>query len=283
MKKILSIDIGITNLAIGLIQCKMESPYRDWSQVHIEKLELVNIITEIHQGKKVRLNTKEKNAKTENIHLIRRGLLKILNDRIDWIKNITDIRVEQQPLQQGNFNKTGKANFGSSRMKILEHCVLSFFESYYLLHPDIPKPTIESSSPANKLKCIIDVVNYGKPPMNQSEFKTVYKQRKEKSKEGLGEILHLCQVDDDIKSLYYDKNKKDDMADCVLQAIYEIQVSAVQNIKTEQKALDKLIKEGDKINNRLETIQEKKIIKRKNKEVQEKSTSISDTKRIKCV
>lgn len=246
MKKILSIDIGVTNLAIGLIQCSMESPYRDWSQVHIVKLELINIIGEIHQGKTTRLGCKEKNAKTENIHLIRHGLLKILHDRIHWMNNITDIRVEQQPLQQGNFGGTSKKNFGSSRMKILEHCVLSFFESYYLLHPELPKPIIESSSPSNKLRCIIDVTNYCVKPMSQSEFKTVYKQRKEKSKEGFGQILDVCQVDDCVKSLYYDKNKKDDMADCILQAIYEIQISALRQITKEQKALEKKAKAQDK-------------------------------------
>ena len=259
-KKILSIDIGITNLGMYLVECKFVPPYDKWSSVEISKLELVNIVKEIHHGKKVREGAKPKNAKTENIHVLCNALVRILLARQSWLENITDIRVEQQPLMRGR----GTGSVGSSRMKVIQHCILTFYETYFAIHSHLTKPSILPSSPSNKLKCIIDVTNFAIAPMDKTDKNTDYKQRKSKAVEGFEKLITVCTINDDIKELYADKKKHDDMADCILQAVYELQTHACK-LRSQE------IKKQEKETKKARTTQKRKQISDLEEDAQEQS------------
>ena len=236
-KKILSIDIGIKNLALSLIECKFVPPFDKWSAVNILEIQLVNIVEESQKGKKVRQGAKPKNAKTININVLCNALVDILIQRKSWLENITDIRVEQQPLMVGGRfgRKSGgggaKGGFsggggGSSRMKVIQHCILTFYETYFAIHSDLQKPSIQPSSPANKLKCIIDENDFAIQPLGSTAKDTEYVQRKDKAEVDFEKVMTLCTMKESIKTMYDGKKKQDDMADCVLQAIFELQTWA---------------------------------------------------------
>lgn len=231
-KKILSIDIGIKNLALSLIECKFAPPYDQWSAVNILEIELIDIVQESQKGKKVRQGAKPKNAKTININVLCNALVQILIQRKSWLDNITNIRVEQQPLKfgGGGFGGKGKGNFsgggGSSRMKVIQHCILTFYETYFAIQTDLKKPLIQPSSPANKLKCIIDENDFAIHPLGSTAKDTEYVQRKNKAEEDFEKVMTLCTMKESIKTMYDGKKKQDDMADCVLQAIFELQTWA---------------------------------------------------------
>lgn len=221
-RKILSVDIGVRNLGLSVVECRFTPPYNQWSQLTILQLELVDVVDECQRGKKVRAGSRPKNAKTLNIHVVCQALVRLLWERRAWLEGVTDIRVEQQPLLRGR--STGSV--GSSRMKVVQHCILTFFETYYWLQPQVVKPSIQPSSPANKLKCQIDVENFALAPLEQTDKNTDYKQRKARAVEGFERMIQACNLDPRHKVLYDDKKKHDDLADCVLQAVFELQTQA---------------------------------------------------------
>jgi len=113
----------------------------------------------------------------------------------------------------------------------LEHCLLTFFETYYVLNPHIFKPSIVASSPANKLKCIIDQTNFAMEPLAKTDKETDYKQRKDKATEGFTNCIEWCTIRPELKTLYSDLKKQNDLADCVLQAVFELQTYATDFLK----------------------------------------------------
>jgi hypothetical protein len=228
-QKILSIDIGVRNLGMTVVEYHGMPPFADWKDLSITQLELIDIVDECQKGKKQRNGSKPKNAKTINIHLLCNALVQILLDRTSWLEGVTSIRVEQQPLMRGR--STGSV--GSSRMKVIQHCILTFYETFYCMSPSLLKPIIQPSSPANKLKCVIDMTNFATEPLEKTDKSTDYKQRKAKAVEGFGKIIEKCTISDVHRHLYTDRKKHDDLADCILQAVYEIQVH-VCKVKNKQ-------------------------------------------------
>lgn len=226
-RKILSFDIGIRNLGVAVVEYDFSAlsgnSSHPWSGLHISQLELIDIIGEMTDGKnssiKPRANAKVKNAKTVNIHDLCSTIVKSLHARIRWTDNITDIRVEQQPIQQGKFGGGG----GSVRMKIIQHCILTFFETYYTLNPHLTKPSIQPASPSNKLKCIINVDNFSIKPLTATEKNTDYKTRKNQTEENFTKCIEWCSISKELKTTYLDSGKKNDLSDCVLQAVFELQ------------------------------------------------------------
>jgi hypothetical protein len=227
-KKIISFDIGIRNLGVTCVeysyqpQLSEEGEFYSWKNFYISQLELIDIVDELSQGKKTRAGSKPKNAKNINIHELCQGIVKILMKRSNWLDNVTDIRVEQQPIQRSRFGGGG-GSLGSVRMKIIQHCILTFYESYYAIHSHLTKPLINPSSPANKLKCVVEEHNFCLEPLSETDKNTNYQQRKEKAVENFEKLLPWCTIKPELKTLFEDIKKKNDLADCVLQALFELQ------------------------------------------------------------
>lgn len=226
MRKILSFDIGIRWLALCVVSCEEpEEPEEpdtvtcEWSRVKIEHWELIDLVESTETEMKTK--AKPKNAKTINIHQVCQTLIAHLHQRLSWLDHITDILVEQQPISTFS---GGKNASGSVRMKIIQTTILSFYHTYYTLNTSIPRPNIESSSPQNKLKVVIDPQNVWVPPLKASEKKTTYQQRKEHTVKLCRDILELCQISPEHKLYFQDKHKQNDLSDCLLQAIYDLQV-----------------------------------------------------------
>jgi len=221
-QRVLSIDIGIRNLGLCVVEYTGAAPYADWKDCRVLEWELVDLAEECARGRKVRAGAKPKNAKTLNIHQLCQALVRLLHQRAAWLDGVTDVCVEQQPLMRG-------ANaLGSARMKIIQHCILTFYDTYFLLHPACPRPDIRPASPANKLKLVLDEKQFAAPPLDQTAAHTDYKQRKAKAVQDLGTLLPWCTTTAAHRTLFADSHKRDDLADCVLQGIYELQSAVCQ-------------------------------------------------------
>ena len=140
-------DVGIKNLACSLVEFTFEKSANEmdvdgvvalqlnpWSKLKILDIELIDVVSELAKGKKksTRVNAKPKTANNLNIHQLCTGIVKILHDRMSNLANVTDILVEQQPFMMGG---------GSVRMKIIQHCILSFFESILFIKSTITQTT----------------------------------------------------------------------------------------------------------------------------------------------
>jgi hypothetical protein len=169
-KRVISMDVGIRNLSIALLEYNYGEPTdsKPWENLTVLHWELVDVIEES--------GSKAKNAKTLNIHRVCNMLIDALLKRVSLLDGVSDILIEQQPISRF----AGGRNVGSSRMKVVQHVILTFYEVYYRLHPDLVAPTIQAASSTNKLKCTIDPQNFCSEPDN-TKYKTTYKQRKEKS------------------------------------------------------------------------------------------------------
>lgn len=245
--KILSIDIGIRNLGMSVVEFNGTIPYTDWKSLSIPKLELIDMVEQCQKGKKVREGAKVKNAKTLNIHVLCNCLVQVLLERKDWFIDATEICVEQQPIR--GFGACAKS-MGSSRMKILQHGILTFFETYFELNPHLAKPKIQSSSPSNKLKLRIDETNFATAPMEKTDKDTDYKQRKAKSVEQFEKIIKWCTISEEHRSLYTDRKKRDDLADCILQAVFVLQThyseKLIKDANQAVKQAEKIAKQAEK-------------------------------------
>lgn len=253
-KKILSFDVGIRNLGVALVEYKFDKKNIEtvtttttttaaliddsktlgypWSKLKITDLQLIDIVAEVCQGKKQRANAKPKTAKSININDICHGIVNILFKRLSWLTDITDILVEQQLILRGG-GKGG--SMGSARMKVIQHCILTFYDTYYILHPELVKPLIAPASPANKLKCIIDEKNIATAPLMSTDKNTDYKQRKAKAVENFFKFIDWCDISQNLKVMFTDIKKQNDLADCVLQALHEIQLFGSVLLKKESK------------------------------------------------
>lgn len=120
-------------------------------------------------------------------------------------------------------------------MKVIQHSILTFFDTYYALQPHLARPSLQPASPSNKLKCLIDPTNFALAPQEKTDKDTDYKQRKAKAVAGFERLVQVCTIDERHKELYADKKKHDDLADCVLQAIYELQVHACRLRATQER------------------------------------------------
>jgi hypothetical protein len=221
-KKFLSFDIGIRCLAISVIEYMydLNSVIQPWSRLNILHLELVDLIEEskkyIHG---VGITT---NARTINIHDLCTIITHLLFDKRHLLQGVTDICVEQQPIH-GHHN----AHFGSSRMKIIQHCILTFFETFYMvsaLSTTLTRPQIYVSSSSNKLKLTLCPDNLAVQPLKKTTPGLTYKQRKEHTVNQFNMIMNWCNFStSQLRDMYSELTKQNDISDCVLQAIYELQ------------------------------------------------------------
>lgn len=146
---------------------------------------------------------------------------------------ITDILVEQQPISLGKFAKGD----GSVRMKIIEHTILTFFMTYTQLK-GYTHIRINSVSPANKLKCVVDPTNFLAPLLKSSKSSSAstYKERKQKTVDLFHVLLPLIQTTDVIREQWASSKKRNDMSDCVFQAYHDLHLALSQQLKQTARA-----------------------------------------------
>ena len=187
MVKILSFDVGIINLAYCIFDsntCKI----LNWD---IIDLKFSNFSAKIPSGQNKNI------AKAANdIHIT---LIKEL-DALPFLLNVDYIVIEKQP----SFNP---------KMRIIGGCL----QSYFYIRGIVDKPTITSIeffSPKHKLKCYT-----GPELVLESKVKSKYAQTKK-----MGVLIAKVKLNefdevDNFKQLFEKSKKKDDLADCYLQAI----------------------------------------------------------------
>ena len=222
MPQILSFDVGMRNLSL----CWLEYKYADgdqptpWSNVRVLKWEVLDILDDV------------KNAKTVNIHDVSKKLMDVLQERIDIVaqNDLDYIAIEQQPMGGGLFGSSNKS--GSVRMKLMQHVIINFYELFYRWHPRPKVPEIVSISPGNKLKCVLEQNNVTTTPLKKT-LDLPYRQRKQKAVEYCVQLMQWIQpLSDEVKALWCERKKQDDLADCFMQAVYVIQTSKPKPPKT---------------------------------------------------
>ena len=187
MVKILSFDVGIINLAYCIFDSELNK-IQDWG--------IIDLKVEGFSGK-IPSGLNKNMAKTANdIHVT---LIKKL-DSFPILLNVDYVVIEKQP----SFNP---------KMRIIGGCLQSYF--YIRGIVDQHKITsIEFFSPKHKLKC------YTGPELTiESKAKSKYTQTKK-----MGILIAQAKLDEfdesmNFKQLFEKSKKKDDLADCYLQAI----------------------------------------------------------------
>lgn len=261
-RKFISIDIGIKNLGLCVLEYNFDPNPKlntTWKKLVISHLELIDVIEASQEGKRLRINSQPKTAKTMNIHTLCDTLVRIFLKREHLLlSGITDIRIEQQPIFRGQL---AQSNLGSVRMKIIQHCLLTFFETYFSIHKHLPKPHISPSSPGNKLKCKLNETNFILRPSQKTEQATNYQQRKEKAVNDFEQIMKWCTISDTLQSMYNDTKKKNDFADCILQAVYDLQLFGYELQLNFEKELIKQAKKEEKKEMKMK--KEKKVVRKR--------------------
>jgi hypothetical protein len=186
--KILSFDVGIINLAY----CIFESQTKLLTNWGIIDLKVSDFTATVPSGK-------ASIAKAANdIHIT---LIKCL-DSLPFLLEVDYVVVEKQP----SFNP---------KMRIIGGCL----QSYFYIRGIIDKPlnkisSIEFFSPKHKLKC------YTGPELKlESKAKSKYAQTKK-----MGILIARAKLEEfdeteEFKTQFETSKKKDDLADCYLQAI----------------------------------------------------------------
>ena len=180
-------------------------PWKNLKIIHLELIDMVNEVSQ-HSTRKPRAGAKPKTAKSININLLCQGIVSILFQRKHWLENVSDILVEQQLILRGRGQ--GVPSMGSARMKVIQHCILTFYETYFLLNHHLNKPTITPASPANKLKCLINEDNLATAPLFASDKNTDYKQRKTKAVDGFLTFIDWCDMSQELKTMFTDIKKQ---------------------------------------------------------------------------
>lgn len=183
--KILSFDVGIKNLAYCIFDSN-QSKILNWD---IIDLNVENFTAKVPSGN-------SSIAKSANdIHIT---LIKQL-DNLPFLLNVDYVVIEKQP----SFNP---------KMRIIGGCL----QSYFYIRGVVDNPTITSIeffSPKHKLKCYI-----GPPLKLESKVKSKYAQTKK-----MGVLIAEIKLQEfnetTFKNLFTSSKKKDDLADCYLQAI----------------------------------------------------------------
>jgi hypothetical protein len=213
--KILSFDVGIINLAYCIFDSELNK-IQDWG--------IIDLKVEGFSGK-VPSGLNKNMAKAANdIHVT---LIKKL-DSFPILLNVDYVVIEKQP----SFNP---------KMRIIGGCLQSYF--YIRGIVDNPKITsIEFFSPKHKLKC------YTGPELTiESKAKSKYTQTKK-----MGILIAQAKLDEfdesmNFKQLFEKSKKKDDLADCYLQAItfclfkkFKV-IESKNEIKNEMKVQQKIL------------------------------------------
>jgi hypothetical protein len=185
--KILSFDVGIINLAY----CIFDSDNSKILQWGIIDLKVPEFSAKIPSGRNGGI------AKAANdIHVT---LIREL-DKLPYMLEVNYVVIEKQPSS-------------NPKMRIIGGCL----QSYFYIRGIVDKPTITSIeffSPKHKLKCYT-----GPELVLESKVKSKYAQTKK-----MGVLIAKAKLNEfdecmDFKELFEKSKKKDDLADCYLQAI----------------------------------------------------------------
>jgi len=194
--KILSFDVGIINLAYCIFD-STTSKITHWGIIDLcERCDKATV--KVKFSAKVP-SGKESIAKAANdIHIT---LIKSL-DNLPFLLEVDYIVIEKQP----SFNP---------KMRIIGGCLQSYFYIRGIVDKNIEKITsIEFFSPKHKLKC------YTGPELKlESKVKSKYAQTKKMGILIARSKLNELNETNEFKQLFETSKKKDDLADCYLQAI----------------------------------------------------------------
>ena len=190
--KILSFDVGIINLAYCIFETTT-SKITHWGIIDLcENKSKVKFSAKVPSGK-------ASIAKAANdIHIT---LIKSL-DNLAFLLEVDYVVIEKQP----SFNP---------KMRIIGGCLQSYFYIRGVVDKYVNKITsIEFFSPKHKLKC------YTGPELTlESKVKSKYAQTKKMGILIARSKLNELNETNEFKQLFETSKKKDDLADCYLQAI----------------------------------------------------------------
>jgi len=221
IERILSFDIGVRNLSYCLVEYNITSA--SWSEFRVLEWKVIDLLAGDDDSdttaKAPRASSK---TKTINIHILCKNLIAHLVSRLPLLDApLHYVLVEQQPLGKNPFAQRQQ---GNPRMKVIENTILNFYTFYYMWNDKgYATPCITALSAMNKLKCVLDSTTMFKPPLTKAP-KMDYRQRKQFTVDECKKLVRWsAPLSHDVKACLQRK-KMDDLSDCMMQAIYMIQI-----------------------------------------------------------
>lgn len=208
--KLLSIDVGIRNLALIVTSWvdprKKQITVKDpWSLLKIEYWTVIDLLDDNDSG----LSSSAGLGVWKAIPM----LIDSLESRFHLFKDVNKILIEQQPLRRSRFKK----HIGSQKNNIIAHALLTYFVSAFKIR-NTKVPGIIQYSSRKKLR--VNPQNFFDEMPTSVTKDLTYAGRKKMAKQLCTVILQKLEFRKIENQIFFESHvKRDDLADCLLQAI----------------------------------------------------------------
>lgn len=213
---ILSFDVGIKNLAYCVLELKIPTEQKSEDTKESRFQIKWNAVTILRWGSLNILPSTVQKCNQVNVQKLTQNLFRILYKKHSMLTHngcVQTVLIEQQPLRVGRM--------GNVRMNLIQQAVMDYYTLYQYPSMDI---VVHPISPTYKLKCDISSAYIWAPkPTKPSTQRLKYAQRKKMAIEMTQQLIDKVSYDLGIPTPFFTQRKKDDYADCFLQAIYYIQ------------------------------------------------------------
>ncbi len=218
MINVLSFDVGLVNLSYSRISLSLpvvvskrteRTPW-SWKNLDVQEMGLINVMRDNGVFFKLKDFNSTKVTKCLNASLAK---------RLHLVENIHCILVESQPFAFSKKEERGGNRHNAIKLQIVAHNIIAFYTGYFT---GKKSPIISFVSAKYKLRVNPEQTTFfGKPTAVVKG--TTYSYRKTKSVGLAMRVLNQCTVQKSLTNTFFQSDKKDDLSDSLLAAVFILQ------------------------------------------------------------